>query len=107
AKYDFVRYSELDIRNTEKLIADDILSLLLDEGSVVKVADDLYTLPSLMEVAKELVQERLAETGLITIAEVRDGLGTSRKSAKPILEYMDGIKVTKRNGTESERVAYQ
>ncbi|MEG0721703.1 MAG: SelB C-terminal domain-containing protein, partial [Lachnospiraceae bacterium] len=107
AKYDFARYSELDIRNTEKPIADDILSLLLDEGSVVKVADDLYTLASLMEVAKELVQEKLAETGLITIAEVRDGLSTSRKSAKPILEYMDGIKVTKRNGTESERVAYQ
>ena len=49
---------------------------------------------------------RLKENPLITIAEVRDLLGTSRKSAKPILEYMDSIKVTKKNGTESERVAY-
>ena len=31
---------------------------------------------------------------------------TSRKSAKPILEYMDSIRVTKKTGAESERVAY-
>ena len=29
-----------------------------------------------------------------------------RKSAKQILEYMDRIKVTKKTGAESERVAY-
>ena len=52
------------------------------------------------------IQARLKENPLITIAEVRDLLNTSRKSAKPILEYMDSIKVTKKNGTESERVAY-
>ena len=43
---------------------------------------------------------------VITIAQVRDMFSTSRKSAKPILEYMDSIKVTKKTGAESERVAY-
>ena len=43
---------------------------------------------------------------VITTAEVRDLFQTSRKSAKPIIEYMDSIKVTKRVGAESERVAY-
>ena len=33
-------------------------------------------------------------------------LNTSRKSAKPILEYFDSIKVTKKIGAETERVAY-
>ena len=37
---------------------------------------------------------------------IRDMIGTSRKSAKPLLEYLDNIRVTRRNGTESERVAY-
>mgnify|MGYP000005557950 CR=1 len=31
---------------------------------------------------------------------------TSRKCAKPIIEYMDVIKVTKKVGAETERVAY-
>nr|WP_275891922.1 SelB C-terminal domain-containing protein [Muricomes sp. OA1] len=43
--------------------------------------------------------------GKITIAEIRDMFGTSRKSAKPILEYMDSIKVTRKTGAESERIS--
>ena len=48
----------------------------------------------------------LKEKDLITMAEIRDALETSRKNAKLIVKYMDSIKITKRNGTESERVAY-
>ena len=47
-----------------------------------------------------------AAEGKITIAGLRDMIGTSRKNAKPLLEYLDSVKVTRRNGTESERVAY-
>ena len=85
---------------------EDIMLLLIDEDIVVKITEDIYTLKSIIEKAKEVIQNRLKENPLITIAEVRDLLGTSRKSAKPILEYMDSIRVTKKNGTESERVAY-
>lgn len=105
AGFDFVKYSE-EFEGSQKGMTDDILQLLMDEGEVVKVAEDMYTLAENIEKAKELIAGRLKESGLITIAEVRDLLGTSRKSAKPILEYMDDLKVTKRNGTESERVAY-
>lgn len=70
------------------------------------MTEDMYTLKSYMEHAKEVIQEKLKEDPLITIAQVRDIFETSRKSAKPILEYMDSIKVTKKAGAESERVAY-
>ena len=43
----------------------------------------------LMDEAKEKIQNHLKEENLITIAQVRDMFSTSRKSAKPILEYMD------------------
>ena len=106
AQFDFVRFSEIAFGNLEREVVEDILLLLIDEDIVVKVTDDVYTLKSIMNHAKEVIQERLKENPLITIAEVRDLLGTSRKSAKPILEYMDSIKVTKKNGTESERVSF-
>ena len=106
AGYDFVKYPEIDLGGASREIADDILNSLLEEGLAVKVTDDMYTLAENMEQAKIRIQERLKENPVITIAQVRDMFGTSRKSAKPILEYMDGIKVTKKTGAESERVAY-
>ena len=48
----------------------------------------------------------LKKKDVITISEFRDMLKTSRKSAKPILEYFDSIKVTKKTGAETERVKY-
>lgn len=106
AGYDFVRYSEIGFSREDMMVSDDILNILLEEEKVVKVTEDMYTLKENMERAKELIQERLKEDPLITIAQVRDMFGTSRKSAKPILEYMDSIKVTKKTGAESERIAY-
>ena len=106
AKFDFAKFSEIAFEEKERPMAEDIVMFLVDEGSVVKVAEDLYTRKHFMEEAREIVEGMLREREIITIAELRDALNTSRKSAKPIMEYMDSIKVTKRNGTESERVAY-
>ena len=83
-------------------------AIYADENPVSadKVTDDMYTLKSNMDSAKEVIQNKLKEDSLITIAQVRDIFSTSRKSAKPILEYMDSIRVTKRAGAETERIAY-
>ena len=106
AGFDFARYSEVTCKDVPQDIMDDILNILLEEKQIVKINDEMYTLTSYMETAKEKIKEHLKEDPLITIAQVRDMFETSRKSAKPILEYMDSIKVTKKTGAESERVAY-
>lgn len=107
AAYDFAKFSEIDFKGIDRGTADDIIMGMVERQEVVKLAEDMYTLSSFVENAKEKIIERLKENGgVITIAEVRDMFGTSRKSAKPLLEYMDSIKVTKKTGGESERVAY-
>ena len=83
AKYDFAKYSEIDFGKTPRAMADDILNVLLVEGKVVKIAEDMYTLTEYMEEAKNIIREKLAEDPVITIAQVRDIFATSRKSAKP------------------------
>lgn len=107
AGYDFIRYSDIDFGKTPGDAADDILNILLKEEQIVKVTEDMYTKKSLIDDAERMIREKLKEEPLITIAQVRDLFKTSRKSAKPILEYMDSIKVTKKTGAESERVAYE
>ena len=106
AGFDFVRYGEIPVKDVKQEVEDDILNILLEEKKIVKVTDEMYTLSAYMDEAKEKIRASLAEDPVITIAQVRDMFQTSRKSAKPILEYMDSIKVTKKTGAESERVAY-
>lgn len=106
AGYDFVRYSDISFSGVSRGTADDILNILLEERQIVKISEDLYTLTAYMERAKSMILEEFTKRPVITTAEVRDLFRTSRKSAKPIIEYMDSIKVTKRAGAESERVAY-
>lgn len=106
AGYDFVRYSEIDFGKIPRQTAEDVVLMMIDEGKVLRINEEMFTMKHLMDEAKEKIQNHLKEENLITIAQVRDMFSTSRKSAKPILEYMDSIKVTKKTGGESERVAY-
>lgn len=106
AGYDFVRFSEIDFGKIPRQTAEDVVLMMIDEGKVLRINEEMFTMKHLMDEAKEKIQNHLKEGNLITIAQVRDMFSTSRKSAKPILEYMDSIKVTKKTGGESERVAY-
>jgi selenocysteine-specific elongation factor len=48
---------------------------------------------------RKLVTEKLAAGGTgMTVAEIRDLLGTTRKYAVPLCEYLDRIGVTRREG---------
>lgn len=104
--YDFPRISEVDLGDVTQEVAEDILLLLMEEGKVIKLGEELYTLTEYVEKAITVVKEMFAKQDVITIGEVRDALETSRKNAKLLIEYMDSIKITKKCGAESERVAY-
>lgn len=106
AAYDFVRFSEIDFGKISRNTAEDVMLMLIDEGVCLRINEEMFTLSVLMDEAKAKIVEHLKSNDVITIAQVRDMFSTSRKSAKPILEYMDSIKVTKKTGGESERVAY-
>lgn len=106
AAYDFVRFSEIELGKITPATAEDVAMVLMDEGTVLRINEEMFTMSHLMETAKERILNHFKENDLITISQVRDMFNTTRKSAKPILEYMDSIKVTKKVGAETERIAY-
>ena len=106
AAYDFVRFSEIEFGKITRETAEDVVLMMMDEGTVLRINDEMFTMTYLMDAAKDKIVAHLKEDSIITIAQVRDMFSTTRKSAKPILEYMDSIKVTKKTGGESERSAY-
>ena len=70
---------------------------LLSQGAFVKVGDDLYR-GSQIALIHERIASHFCENARMTAAEFRDMLGTSRKYAVPLLEWMDSHGVTIRDG---------
>lgn len=82
----------------------EILSLLTEQKVIAEVVTGIYTLPEYLGRAEQEIKKKLDETGKITVAQVRDLFGTSRKCAKQILDYTDRRGLTRKEGAETERV---
>ncbi len=78
----------------------DLLNLLVEQQKVVKVSNDVIFSSTAYNEMVDKVIAYAKERGKVTLAEVRDILGTSRKYAQALLEYMDEKKLTRRVGDE-------
>jgi selenocysteine-specific elongation factor len=76
----------------------DLFEVCCAEGHLVRVTDDIYLHADAEAEMRRLVGERLAQGKGLTVAEIRDLLGTTRKYAVPLCEYLDRIGVTRREG---------
>jgi len=84
----------------ESELGDDAAELgaLRAAGRVVRVARNLHFHADALAQARDRVVARIERDGQITIAQLRDELGTSRKFAQALLEHLDSEKVTRRVG---------
>ncbi len=73
-----------------------VLDLLVQEGRLVKVKEDLYFHRQALETLKQRLIEWLKEKGSITTAEFKDLTQAPRKYTIPLLEYFDAQQVTMR-----------
>ena len=76
----------------------EVIRLLEREGSVVRVATDLYFLSSCVDRVRAALIKYLSGNGEISAAAFRDVLGSSRKYTIPLLEYFDREGTTVRVG---------
>ncbi len=75
----------------------DIFDVAVAEGLLVKITDELFLAADADVLMRTRVLDRLKSSGA-TVAEIRDVLGTTRKYAVPLCEYLDRIGVTRRVG---------
>ncbi len=85
-------------RLADREAVDRMLQALADDGVVVQVAPDLRFTTSAVESVRRTVVEMLRSGQEVTVAALRDRLHTSRKFALALLEYLDGVRVTRRVG---------
>ena len=77
------------------------LAELRDAGRAVRVTQSLHYHPdALSELTARVVDVANRHGGSITLAQLRDELGTSRKFAQALLEHLDAERVLIRRGDE-------
>ena len=81
-----------------KMDFEEVFNSLLNNNEIIKVNDELFMLNKTIELATQKIKEFMKINESISIAQGRDLLDTNRKVALGILEYLDNIKITKRDG---------
>lgn len=80
------------------------VGFLVESGEWVLVEGMYFSLSNLTKARNQLV-EYLEKKGEVSVGDVRELWGTSRKYTVPLLEYFDQKKLTRRNG--DKRVLYR
>ncbi|MFW5732782.1 MAG: selenocysteine-specific translation elongation factor [Planctomycetota bacterium] len=83
--------------NLDETTFDKFVTLLADNGDVLRLDEKVLVHPSAVERAKAVALELFHAASGFTTTEFRDALGVSRKYAVPLLDYLDSIKWTVRS----------
>ncbi|MEA3406592.1 MAG: selenocysteine-specific translation elongation factor [Chloroflexota bacterium] len=86
------------LNRIEENLGVELLQYLVDRGDVVKVSDSVAFQADAYAKMKERLVAYMREHESVTVAEVRDMFGSSRRYALGFLESMDRAGVTKRLG---------
>jgi selenocysteine-specific elongation factor len=76
----------------------DLFEVCVAEGHLVHAGEGLYLHADHEAALRRKLTENLASSKGLTVAEIRDLLGTTRKYAVPLCEYLDRAGVTVREG---------
>ena len=86
--------------STDAKVSQELLSVLIDQGKVVRVADGVIFAASAYKEMTDRIVEHLKAQGSITVADARTMFDSSRKYILPLMEHLDQQQITRRNGDE-------
>ena len=79
-------------------VGETVFAALTDRGTLVRLSDDVVYLDETVAEMQGRVMDHIRREGAVTIAQVRDLFGASRKYALALMEYLDEQRVTRRVG---------
>jgi selenocysteine-specific elongation factor len=91
-------YTSPSVADSVALVGEDVFLALVEKGTLVRLSEDVVYLKETFEEMQARVVEQIRQTGSMTIAQVRDLFGASRKYALALMEYLDEQRVTRRRG---------
>jgi selenocysteine-specific elongation factor len=97
-KFESNPYATPSVKECQAEVGNEILNALIELGELVPVSQDVIFRKKDYDEMVEKVRAELQRKGSITLGEVRDMLNTTRKYIQALLEHLDSIGVTMRDG---------
>lgn len=97
-KFDANPFGPPSVKESQAEAGEDVFGALVELGQLIVVSTDVVFKKQAYEEIIKRIRSALEEKGLITLAEVRNMLGTTRKYVQAVLEHLDAIGMTTRDG---------
>ncbi len=97
-KFEANPYAPPSVKECLSDVGEEILNSLIALGELVTVSQDVIFRKQDYEEMIAKIRGELQKKGTVTLAEVRDTLNTTRKYVQALLEHLDSIGVTMRDG---------
>jgi selenocysteine-specific elongation factor len=97
-KFAAAPFSPPSVKECQAEVGEDVFAALVELGQLTTVSPEVAFRRADYERMVARVRETISKNGQVTAAEARDMLGTSRKYALALLEHLDTIGVTIRDG---------
>lgn len=91
-------YSPPGVKELQAELGEDLLGALVEMDEFVAVSQDILFRKQDYAALVHTIKHEIQQRGKITLAEVRDIFHTSRKYAQALLEHLDAIGLTLRDG---------
>jgi selenocysteine-specific elongation factor len=100
ARFTAAPYSPPTLKECQAELGEEIIQALIDMGRLVQVSPEVVFNESAYHEMVQGVKDHLENKGAITVAEFRDKYNTSRRFALALLEHLDALGVTVREGDQ-------
>ncbi|HEX7619625.1 MAG TPA: selenocysteine-specific translation elongation factor [Anaerolineales bacterium] len=86
------------VKECQAEVGEDVFSTLRESGDLVAVSEEIVLQKRVYEDMVEKIRQALIQNKQVTLAEARDLLNTTRKYVQALMEHLDAIGMTVRDG---------
>lgn len=97
-KFEMSPYAGPGVKESQNEAGEEIVNALIELNKLAAVSSDVLFQKKHYDEMVQKIRAELQGKGKITLAEVRDLFSTSRKYAQALLEHMDSVGITVRDG---------
>ncbi len=98
AKFAAAPFAPPSVKECQAETGEEVFAALLENGDLIQVSAEVVFRQADYETMVRKIRQAIIEKGAITLAEVRDLFGTSRKYVQALLEHLDAQGITVRLG---------
>lgn len=91
-------YTTPSVPECVERLGEELFYALLENGTLVRISPEIVYLAETLREMRERVVDLIRAEGSVTVAQVRDLFGASRKYIVALMEYLDQERVTRRVG---------